>query len=1698
MEIYGSGGGNSKSGKSSSGSSTVATEAKDTLQSSAVARVIDIYGMGPVKGLVNGAQSIYLDRTPLMGIDLAYNFQGVTWYVRNGEFWQDHMPGFEATESTTTVNAEVTTASPVLFTVSDDDVDHVSVKIYLPALYEVVPTDGSIIRTRLDLEIWVRPAGGAWHLVHSPSFYDKTNSPYERDYKINSIHQYGASPWDIKIIRLTQDYTDESRYQTHSYVSSYVTYIDGKFSMPETCAIGLEIAAQQFGNTIPERMALWDGYNAVHIPSNYDPIARTYSGAWNGTFTTGWTNNPAWWLYELSTNSDMNPRACDPERVDKWELYEIAKYCDEMIDNGAGGTEPRFTLNMVIGAQEDAFKLISAIASSCHTMVYWGPGAVSFSQDRPGDVTHIAHTGNVIDGLFTYTGTARSSRHSVSRVTWNDPSNFYQPSIAIFEDPEMVGDFGWIAKDEVAVGCTSYGQAIRQAKWTVDTEKNQYDVLTFKGGFYWADCRPGNIIEVQDPWYAGVAFGGKVASATSTSITFDRPVVFTGSSYSIQVVLPDGSLEERALGTLSGTYSSVTFSALSAIPSPNADWIISAASVNPRQFRVLANTYDKNIFEITALFHDPNKYARIEQGIFIDPPDYTDIPTGALPAPTGLAAVTYTYEENNNFLQAILFSWTPVDDIRVTFYEVQVDEGQTGTWAAAWPTPHTSTPSIDIFPTKSATYNLRVRSMGMGTPSKWATLIGANVEYTGHPPNVANLRTRDGGSTFSGRDCGILWDTVIGQDYFPRSRFDYYELEIQDPSTHAVKRTVQCKTEEFSYTWAMNCDDFGAPSRTFRVSVVAVDIFGNKSETPTVLDATNPAPTMAGYTPSTEAMFTGMSISWSTFTVQDPDLERYEVRVEASDHVITPTPASIATVAGYASASADGFFYAVPVDSPDIVYYYCQVVPYDCFGDGTASNVTYGVADPNDLLLILEGQIGDSQLTADLLAQIENAGVEDMDIIADMAAGHWPADYNAGTVYAIDDYCAYNGDVYVKIKVSDAGYAPTNTTYWRKAYDIVQTFYDRKKVDDVLSADISTANGAISLRALKGSLVDPNYTLAAAEMDISAVHGSITSKVWMADIDLANEEVYAVQSEVAQKANEWTVKIDANGNCTGVGLIAYPNWSDKVTYIHPSMVYYPTTSKVYKTTSSPPKGTVPSNGTYWAETATSKSQFIVRTDTFAVVRGDDPTNLKYPFIIGNTPAGSTVGINGQLVVNGSVSASSIKTEELYIPYSQITDLPSDQAKFIIRAAGASCTVYNPRPPSYIDHETYLSSEDRSAVYKSGARSWNLSVWNCETKQWHQHISYDVWSSYANATQLINDVTANFTDSKYLLAIYTYDEPRTTNNSSTPSTIFAYSNTLVNFLVSCGANRQFLNNTTFKKWSAYVLLGKWARGEGYGLQWYAGGTDSDVNACRDLLFYPDNETRQWVSITSPDSGTNPFLMQAPPSNAPGLWLQPTQMGYYNGSEWRAYIQNDGKFYFGGESGKYVWYNGSTLAIRGSLVADDITAGSLSVDRLTANSINYDKIYTNGTSGAITAVASYIPGTNQTIDCDTLTDIGSVYVDAGQNDKIIVSGYSNFVPTNGYDHASGFITIERLKNGVSQAWIGSNASPQTGNRYTYTNVTVIDTPGVDGTYQYRFWAQTEVWSNVGLVGWDDNQYFGYVASSSTVTVSGRRFWAMRARR
>lgn len=1711
--ISGSGGG----GKSGSSSGAVA-ERVNNLRSNSIAKVIFVLGEGMNRGLVNGQKSIYLNGTPLMNADGSLNFQGVGTWENTGWPEQPPIPFMNAIESYVGVNQFVTKTTPVTVTISNANVDDVLAIAEVPALMDLEHVDAEYY---VGYQWWIKASGKDYVPVAFETINGKTNSPYQRATRITNLRSYGPPPWNLRMTRYSDDHEETSNIQDKTKFAGYTEIVNSKFSWPYVHHVCLVIDASQFGNSVPSCEFEFDGQALCYVPSNYDPVSRTYSGIWDGTFKFAYTDNPAWCWYTSAINWRWGARV-DPSMINKWVIYEIGKYCDYAVPDGEGGTRPRFTLNVNMETQDEAYNVLNDIASAFMSMPFWGAGAVNLSQDWEDTVYKYFGPQNVIDGKFSYSSTALKARHSVAHVAFKDPDDEYRDAIEVYEDPEMILRYGWNPVSVTRFGCTNRNEARTHGKFIIETEKRCKETVVFVANLEGYDCLPGKILGVVDPKYMGIVASGRLVSITANGAELDKAVDLDGGgTYTLTMLRPeplDQGEGSNPICTITGTVSTtgtgkttIAFSsALSPVPQAGTMWILRHATFNPREFKVLAHKeIAPHQYEITALEYDRGIYPVIFNGAAYEkPPNRTIIPTGEIEPPTNLAVEERRIEISGITYLSLLVSWTHVPDPRVIYYEVQYSKAGQENWIEY---KSTSESSIDIYPLNIGDYDVRVRACGTGK-SVWAYARDNNLSGGATVPDVTGLNTTYGSYQFQGRDCEMVWNSVVN-DLFTASQLFVYEVVVKDSSTDAVKRTEYVSVERYVYTYEKNKEDFGGtPSRTIKFEVKAMDRFDNLSTTAAIATVSNPAPTMAGYTPTTDPQFTGMSVSWKTFTVTDPDLARFEIRIQESATVFSPAPTTLPHLGGtvvtaYQQAGADGYFHPVPVRSDEVIYFYAQVIPWDAFGVGVASNVTYGVADPNDLLTILEGQISESQLTADLLAQIENAGIDDMPIVAAMASGVWPTAYAAGTNYSLGQWCSYNnaGSDYVyvvKLETPSAGIAPTDTTYWRKAHDIVQTFYARKKVDDVLSSNIQAHDGEIQLRALKGSLVDQNYTLAAAEQDISAVEGQITSKVWMSDVDVVSGKVYSVQSEVAQKNNEWTVKVDANGNCVGMGLIAYPNWSAQVAYKHPSMVYDTVASKVYKSRMDVPKELLRPglNSTYWLETVTSKDQVIFRTSTFAIVHGDTPTDLKYPFMVGQTPAGTTVGVNGQMVVNGSISAASIKTEELTIPYSNITSRPASN-EFMIRAAGGSCTVANPVAP-YSAVASYLMNGGRTVTYKSGSRSWNVSVWDCTNKTWVGHWTYDIYGAdYVNQINYFANKLIEYQDSRYLYAIFTNDEPLLHT--------FTYAS-FVDRLIWAGANRQYLNTWTFKGRGAYVLLGKGALNENNGYQWYAGSSTNDPYACIETWFYPDNDQRRWVPITAPHGKSNPLHMMPVPSGQPaGLYLNGSAMGYHNGTDWRAYIQNDGKFYFGGPTGKYVHYDGTTLNIRGALVADDITSGTLSADLIAAgtihankivtNTIDYGQIYTSGTSGAVSTVWNYIPGVDITISNEVVTDIGSVYANVDLNDKIIVGGYAAMIPADGYSYSSGYISIERILNGVS-TWIGAISSGQSPYRYAYNNICIPDVPNGTGTAQYRFWGSGKSWMLAQIAKYNDNTtyYTGFVANPSNHTVTNRRFWATRFRR
>ncbi len=646
--IIGAGG-----GKGGGGSARVAQEAPDSLRSKAFARVMDLISEGEIEGLADGLKSVYLDDTPIENEDGSYNFTGVTLESRPGTQQQSYVPGFSSVENEIAVGVEVKASNPVVRSVTDPDIDAVRVKVSVPQLTNQDTTNGDLNGSSVNFAIDLQVNGGGFVEVVNDTISGKTTTKYQRGYYVRLT---GIGPWEIRVRRITADSTS-SAIQNKTYLESYTEVIESKLRYPNSALVALRVDASQF-SSIPRR-----SYDMkllrVRVPANYDAAARAYSGVWDGTFKIAWTDNPAWCFYDLVTSTRYGLGSYIPEaQVDKWALYRVAQYCDQLVPDGLGRLEPRFTCNLYLQTREQAYKVVQDMASIFRGMVYWSGGAITVTQDAPVDPVYQFAPGNVIDGEFAYQGSSAKARHTVALVTWNDPQDFYRQKVEYVEDAAGIVRYGIVQAEVVALGCTSRGQAHRVGKWLLYSEQSESEIVTFRTGLEGAVVRPGDVIKVADPVRGGMRLGGRIAAATSSTVTLDQDLP-ADLPWRLSVILPNGTVEERLVGPISGRTLTVTIP-FSLIPQTDAIWVLASSIIETQLFRVVAVAErDPGEHEVTALAHNPSKYAAIEEGLALQPRSITvlsDVPA----TPTGLAVQESLYRVKDQAQVLVQVSWSEV------------------------------------------------------------------------------------------------------------------------------------------------------------------------------------------------------------------------------------------------------------------------------------------------------------------------------------------------------------------------------------------------------------------------------------------------------------------------------------------------------------------------------------------------------------------------------------------------------------------------------------------------------------------------------------------------------------------------------------------------------------------------------------------------------------------------------------------------------------------------------------------------------------------------------------------------------------------------------------------------------------------------------------------------------------------------------
>lgn len=780
-----------KGGKSGRGGSG-ATEDPNSLQSKATARVIDLLGEGEIVGLVDGAKSIYFDGTPLVASDGTENFKGVTWEQRQGLPSQNAINGFTASETTVSVGVDVKKISPVVRTIHSDEVDAARIVLRWNALTEQDTSNGNLHGSTVQLVIEGRAADGRWTVLVEDTVTGKTTSAYERSYKVG-LRQLGKNPYDIRVTRVTDDPTRAAVQNGFSW-SHYAELIDAKFAYDHSALIALTVRAEEFGSSIPERAYDIKGLK-IRVPSNYDPETRSYSGQWDGSFKTAWSDNPAWVLYDLLTNPRYGlGQSISAEAVDRWSLYTIGVYCDQQVksgrvDGGRDVMEPRFTFNGMISGRTEAYRVLQSIASTFRGLIFWSAGGVLARADMPADPIKLVTPANVIGGSFTYSGTALKARHTAALITFNAPDDGYRPTVEVVENAGMIQRYGWRPIEATAYGCTRRSQARRLGLWMLDSEQHETETVTYRCSFDHLDVMPGDVIKLADPNWALVRTGGRLAGYDPEHqvVTLDDTVTLDAEqSHVLAITLPDGRLVDCPVrrpvpGDHTTDQLAIDAAPLGdAVPQPHAVWILTATNLAPRLFRVRAVTEKSpGIYEVTALLHEPGKYARVEEGVQIEPVA-TQSAFNAIPPPANLAAVESAYWVNGLPQARLTVSWTPSDDSRIAGYraDVMTPGGQWQEWKV------TRAGSFDIEPAAEGVYTVRITALAYDNRRSAAAEIRATVRGKGTPPGQPAGLVATGGL----RQIALSWVNPPDTDL---AHIEVLEATSDDLSSAAVIAQVK-------------------------------------------------------------------------------------------------------------------------------------------------------------------------------------------------------------------------------------------------------------------------------------------------------------------------------------------------------------------------------------------------------------------------------------------------------------------------------------------------------------------------------------------------------------------------------------------------------------------------------------------------------------------------------------------------------------------------------------------------------------------------------------------------------------------------------------------------------------------------------------------------------------------------------------------
>ena len=666
--------------------------------------------------------------------------------------------------------------------ITNINVDKVRVRVKFDQFFRIDTSSGDRKSTSVNVEIKVNPSNGSEQTIITDTVQGKSTSSYSRDYGIRlsdvtgynttAIGQSGAFfPITVTLTR-TNDEGNNNTFNSMR-LSGVTEIIEESNNYPNVAYTSLRFSAEEFPS-LPSRVLRVRG-KKIKIPHNATVDLATgritYSGTFNGSFKTDkeWTSDPAWILYDLLIDSRYGCNLSESS-LDKFVFRKASEYCGELVDDGQGGQEPRFSLNVNIRTQQEALKVINDICSVMRAMPFYSEGTIKISQDAPKDFAnpsavafdYVFNNANVVDGNFVYSGSSLKTRFTVINVSYFDLET-QQLDYVTVKDTAAIAKYGEQVNTIRTFGTTSRGQAQRVGKWFLNTQQTATETCAFETNIAAGSVvQIGSIIGIADRVKAATRRGGVVKAATTTAVTIDnvdgtnQPDI--SDSPTISCLLSDGTVETKTISSYSNSQTVVNVSsAFSSAPVVNSPYIFESASLSVTNWRVInIKETGKKTYSITALSHNQGKYAAVEDGEQL-PSRNVSLLTAILSPPSGLTLEEKIVVINNRAVPKVFIDWQAVEG--ASGYTLQYRrDGDNFTLV------NTQETTFEIIQTEfeAGSYDIRlytVNSQGQrsNTPTEANIVVNALSELPEQPTNfeiepINNYQVR------------LSWDLALAKD----------------------------------------------------------------------------------------------------------------------------------------------------------------------------------------------------------------------------------------------------------------------------------------------------------------------------------------------------------------------------------------------------------------------------------------------------------------------------------------------------------------------------------------------------------------------------------------------------------------------------------------------------------------------------------------------------------------------------------------------------------------------------------------------------------------------------------------------------------------------------------------------------------------------------------------------------------------------